>query len=45
MISDAKAEGGEKTDEIVAKVYEWAVDQMKIEKERLKGLGVEPIDL
>ena len=45
LISDAKAEGGEKTDELVEKVYEWSVEQMKKEKERLKGLGVEPIDL
>ena len=47
LLSDAKAEGGggEKTDELVEKVYEWAVEQMRREKERLKGLGVEPIDL
>jgi hypothetical protein len=45
LLSDSKADGGEKTDELVAKVYEWSVDQMKLEKERLKGLGVEPIDL
>ena len=32
-------------DEGVQKVYEWAVSLMMKEKERLKGLGVEPIDL
>ena len=31
--------------QIVAKVYDWAVDLMKKEKLRLKDLGVEPIDL
>jgi hypothetical protein len=34
-----------KENDIVKRVYEWAVEQMKKEKERLKSLGVEPIDL
>ena len=34
-----------KEEEIVQKVYEWAVGLMNKEKERLKPLGVEPIDL
>ena len=38
-------EKGEVVDEVIQKVYEWAVDQMQQEKTRLKGLGVEPIDL
>ena len=38
-MSDAKEE------ELVKKVYGWALEQLNKEKERLKGLGVEPIDL
>eukprot|EP00347_Sterkiella_histriomuscorum_P012063 403370030 len=39
LLADTKEEG------IVQKVYEWAVQLMMKEKERLKELGVEPIDL
>ncbi len=35
----------ENIDQMVQKMYEWSVDLMRKEKERLKGLGVEPIDL
>ena len=38
-MSDAKEE------ELVKKVYDWALEQLNKEKERLKTLGVEPIDL
>ncbi|TNV75472.1 hypothetical protein FGO68_gene9877 [Halteria grandinella] len=38
-------QASEVVDEVVAKVYDWAVDLMKKEQLRLDGLGVKPIDL
>ena len=45
LLADSKNSSGELEEEVVQKVYEWAVDLMKQEKARLQGLGVEPIDL
>ena len=44
MAKDAKG-GSEQIDEYIQKMYEWSVELMRKEKARLKGLGVEPIDL
>ena len=38
-MADAKEEA------LVKKVYDWALEQLSKEKERLKTLGVEPIEL
>ena len=45
QISADARQAGESEAELIQKMYEWSLELMKSEKARLKGLGVEPIDL
>ena len=45
MIKSEAKQASEKEDEVIYKIYEWAVELMRKEQTRLEGLGVKPIDL